>query len=132
MAGELREAAECAGRSIPASKISIQMFSYAGWAREIGTEAVLAELAEIGYKNVEPFGGTYEGRSAEDFSALLKEYGLKSPPPTAARTRRPSATRSRSPRRSARSTWARAGSPCPGSPGTGAPRTTRCSTSPSR
>ncbi|WP_052436695.1 sugar phosphate isomerase/epimerase family protein [Georgenia sp. SUBG003] len=73
------EAAECAGRSIPASKISIQMFSYAGWAREIGTEAVLAELAEIGYKNVEPFGGTYEGRSAEDFSALLKEYGLKSP-----------------------------------------------------
>lgn len=72
-------ASECAGRSVPASKISIQMFSYSGWARQIGTEAVLAELAEIGYKNVEPFGGTYEGRTAEEFSALLKEYGLKAP-----------------------------------------------------
>lgn len=73
------EAADCAGRSVPASKISIQMFSYASWTRAVGTEAVLAELAEIGYKNVEPFGGTYEGRTAEEWSALLKEYGLKSP-----------------------------------------------------
>jgi sugar phosphate isomerase/epimerase len=72
-------AADCAGRSIPASKISIQLFSYNSWARSVGTEAVLAELAEIGYKNVEPFGGTYEGRTAEEFSALLAEYGLKAP-----------------------------------------------------
>lgn len=73
------DAAQCAGRSVPASKISIQMFSYASWTRAVGTEAVLAELAEIGYKNVEPFGGTYEGRTAEEWSALLKEYGLKAP-----------------------------------------------------
>lgn len=72
-------AADCAGKSIPASKISIQMFSYAGWANQVGTEAVLAELSEIGYKNVEPFGGTYEGRTAEQFSTLLGEYGLKAP-----------------------------------------------------
>lgn len=73
------EASECAGRSVPASKISIQLFSYFGWQRQVGTEAVLAELAEIGYRNVEPFGATYEGRTAEEFSALLKEYKLKAP-----------------------------------------------------
>ncbi|WP_309081568.1 sugar phosphate isomerase/epimerase [Zhihengliuella sp.] len=72
-------AAQCPGRGIPASKISIQMFSYFGWTREVGTEAVLAELAEIGYRNVEPFGGTYEARTAEEFSALLDQYELKAP-----------------------------------------------------
>jgi sugar phosphate isomerase/epimerase len=72
-------AAECAGRGVPASKISIQLYSYWSWQREIGTEAVLAELAGIGYQNVEPFGATYEGRSGEEFRALLKEYGLKAP-----------------------------------------------------
>jgi len=72
-------AASCAGRSVPASKISIQMFSYWGWTREVGTEAVLAELADIGYQNVEPFGGTYEGRTAAEFGNLLGEYSLKAP-----------------------------------------------------
>ncbi|MDQ0822864.1 sugar phosphate isomerase/epimerase [Arthrobacter sp. V1I7] len=72
-------AADCAGKSIPASKISIQMFSYWGWTREAGTEAVLAELSDIGYRNVEPFGGTYEGRTATEFADLLGEYGLKTP-----------------------------------------------------
>ncbi|MDD9206521.1 sugar phosphate isomerase/epimerase [Georgenia sp. 10Sc9-8] len=72
-------AAQCAGRSVPASKISFQLYSYSDWQGEIGTEAVLAELAEIGYKNVEPFGGSYEGRTAEEFRALLKEYKLKAP-----------------------------------------------------
>ncbi|WP_336922231.1 sugar phosphate isomerase/epimerase family protein [Aquipuribacter sp. SD81] len=72
-------AAECAGRSVPASKISIQLFSYAGWGSQIGAEALLAELAEIGYRNVEPFGGSYQGRDAEEWEALLKEYKLKQP-----------------------------------------------------
>lgn len=72
-------AAECAGRGVPASKISIQMFSYRSWTSQVGTEAVLAELSEIGYRNIEPFGGTYEGRTAQEFSSLLKEYGLKAP-----------------------------------------------------
>ncbi len=72
-------AADCAGRSVPASKISIQMFSYWGWTREVGTEAVLAELSDIGYQNVEPFGGTYEGRTAAEFADLLGRYSLKAP-----------------------------------------------------
>lgn len=72
-------AAECSGRSVPASKISIQMFSYWGWTREVGTEAVLAELSDIGYQNVEPFGGTYEGRTAAAFADLLGSWGLKAP-----------------------------------------------------
>jgi sugar phosphate isomerase/epimerase len=70
---------ECAGRSVPASKISFQLYSYAGWQRDIGTEGILSELADIGYRNVEPFGASYEGRSADEFSALLKEYKLKAP-----------------------------------------------------
>ncbi|WP_323960055.1 TIM barrel protein [Arthrobacter sp. JZ12] len=77
--GNANAAAECAGRSVPASKISFQLYSYAGWQQEVGTEGILAELAEIGYKNVEPFGASYEGRSAEEFRDLLKEYGLKAP-----------------------------------------------------
>jgi sugar phosphate isomerase/epimerase len=77
--GNANAAAECAGRSVPASKISIQLFSYAGWGSQIGADALLAELAEIGYRNVEPFGGSYEGRDAEEWRALLREHGLKQP-----------------------------------------------------
>ena len=72
-------AAQCAGRSVPASKISLQMYSYNSWARDIGVEGVISELADIGYKNIEPFGGTFRGNSAEEFRALLKDYGLKAP-----------------------------------------------------
>ncbi|MET4639417.1 sugar phosphate isomerase/epimerase [Mycetocola sp. 2940] len=70
-------AADCAGRSVPVSKISFQLYSYQSWQEEIGIEAVLAELAAIGYKNVELYGGAYEGLSAEEFRALLKKYHLK-------------------------------------------------------
>jgi sugar phosphate isomerase/epimerase len=70
-------ASECAGRSIPTSKISIQLFSYSSWINSVGIETVLAELERIGYKNVEPF--SLHGMTAEQFSALLKEHGLKAP-----------------------------------------------------
>lgn len=75
------EAADCAGRSVPASKISFQMYSYASWTGWSGanTEAVLAELAEVGYQNIEPFGGTFSGKSAAEVSDILDEYGLKAP-----------------------------------------------------
>jgi sugar phosphate isomerase/epimerase len=73
-------AAQCAvGRGVPASQISIQMYSYWSWANQIGTEGVLSELSDIGYKNIEPFGATYEGRTAKEFSSLLKKYDLKAP-----------------------------------------------------
>lgn len=72
-------AAQCAGRSVPASKISLQMYSYNSWARDIGVEGVISELADIGYRNIEPFGGTFRNYSAEEFRALLKDYGLKAP-----------------------------------------------------
>ncbi|MPV38623.1 sugar phosphate isomerase/epimerase family protein [Georgenia subflava] len=73
--------AQCAGRSVPASKISFQMYSYAGWTGWGGenTEQVLAELAEVGYRNIEPFGGTFDGLSAGEVTDLLDEYGLKAP-----------------------------------------------------
>ena len=73
------DAAKCAGRSVPVSKISFQMYSYNSWGRQVGTETLLAELAEVGYKNIEPFGGTFSGKSADEVNALLDEYGLKAP-----------------------------------------------------
>jgi len=69
----------CQGRGIPANKISIQMFSYSNWGNVIGTEKIFAELAAIGYENVEPFDGSYEGRTAKEFSELLERHGLNAP-----------------------------------------------------
>jgi len=73
---------DCAGRGVPASKISIQLWTFAEYIG-FGTDAatiertrtVLAALSEIGYRNVEPF--TLSGLTAEEYRALLDEYGLK-------------------------------------------------------
>ncbi|WP_277207185.1 sugar phosphate isomerase/epimerase family protein [Isoptericola croceus] len=72
-------AAQCAGRGVPASKISIQLYSYWGWQNQIGVESLLEEVADIGYKNVEPFGASYGSYSASEYRDLLKSYKLKSP-----------------------------------------------------
>jgi sugar phosphate isomerase/epimerase len=80
--GQGQSASECAGRSVPLSKISIQLYTFAeyiGFGTDAATQArheeVLRRLAEIGYRNVEPF--TLSGWSAEEYAALLDEYGLK-------------------------------------------------------
>ncbi|AEG44517.1 sugar phosphate isomerase/epimerase [Isoptericola variabilis] len=66
-----------AGRSVPASKISIQMFSLIPWVQQDGLDSVLGELAAMGYRNIEPFSGNFAGYTAEEFAALLKKHGLK-------------------------------------------------------
>ncbi len=66
-----------AGRTVPASKISIQMFSLIPWVQQDGLESVLAELSDMGYRYVEPFSGNFSGYTAEEFAALLKKHGLK-------------------------------------------------------
>jgi sugar phosphate isomerase/epimerase len=73
---------DCAGRGVPDSKISIQLWTFAEYIG-FGTDAatiertrtVLEALSEMGYRNVEPF--TLSGLSAEEYRALLDEYGLK-------------------------------------------------------
>jgi len=72
----------CAGRGVPDSKISIQLWTFAeyvGFGTDAATiarlEEVLSRLSEMGYRNVEPF--TLSGLSAEEFRALLDKYGLK-------------------------------------------------------
>ena len=80
--GNAASAADCSGRSVPASKISIQMFSYFGWTNQVGIEPVLAELQEIGYRNIEPFAfgpNPWGGYSGDELRSLLKEYKLKAP-----------------------------------------------------
>ena len=73
---------DCAGRGVPTSKISIQLWTFAeyvGFGTDAATiarlETVLSSLSEMGYRNVEPF--TLSGLSAEAYRALLDRYGLK-------------------------------------------------------
>jgi sugar phosphate isomerase/epimerase len=73
---------ECAGRGVPVSKISIQLWTFADYigfgtdpATIARTEEVFRRLSEMGYRNVEPF--TLSGLSAEEYRALLDRYGLK-------------------------------------------------------
>ena len=73
---------DCAGRGVPDSKISIQLWTFAEYIG-FGTDAATIErtrtvfqsLSDMGYRNVEPF--TLSGLSAEDYRALLDKYGLK-------------------------------------------------------
>ena len=75
-------APDCAGRGVPDSKISIQLWTFAEYIG-FGTDAATIErtrevferLSDMGYRNVEPF--TLSGLSAEEYRALLDEYGLK-------------------------------------------------------
>jgi sugar phosphate isomerase/epimerase len=76
------QAPDCAGKGVPDSKISIQLWTFAeyvGFGTDPATiarlEEVLSSLSEIGYRNVEPF--TLSGLSAEEYRALLDKYGLK-------------------------------------------------------
>jgi sugar phosphate isomerase/epimerase len=75
------QASECAGRDVPESKISIQLWTFAeyiGFGTDAATvarlEEVLQRLSEMGYRNVEPF--TLSGLGAEQYRALLDKYGL--------------------------------------------------------
>jgi sugar phosphate isomerase/epimerase len=75
-------APECAGKGVPASKVSIQLWTFAEYigfgtdpATIARTEEVLRRLSEMGYRNVEPF--TLSGLTAEEYRALLDRYGLK-------------------------------------------------------
>jgi sugar phosphate isomerase/epimerase len=75
-------APDCAGRGVPDSKISIQLWTFAEYIG-FGTDAATIErtrevfefLSETGYRNVEPF--TLSGLTAEQYRDLLDEYGLK-------------------------------------------------------
>lgn len=74
--------ADCAGRGVPTSKISVQLWTFAEYigfgadaATIARTEEVFRRLSEMGYRNVEPF--TLSGMTAEQYRALLDKYGLK-------------------------------------------------------
>lgn len=61
---------------VPASKISFQLYTYRNWIAQIGQDAVFAELADIGYRQVQPYVGTYLTPAAE-LRALLDKHGLR-------------------------------------------------------
>ena len=93
-AADRPEQADCAsGRTVPVSKISIQLWTfsrYIGGTSFTGAPAdapttdattaerleyVLAYLSELGFRNIEPY--SFHGLTAEEFKALADEYGLK-------------------------------------------------------
>jgi sugar phosphate isomerase/epimerase len=81
------------GRSVPVSKISIQLYTFNRYIdRGIDTqpgapgpeatraerlEYVLAFLSSVGFRNIEPF--SFHGLTAEQFDALAEKYGLAVP-----------------------------------------------------
>jgi len=89
--------ANCAsGRTVPASKISVQLFTFNRYvdageradeapAGAPGPEATRAErlefvfayLSEVGFSNIEPF--SFHGLTAEEFDALADKYDLNVP-----------------------------------------------------
>jgi sugar phosphate isomerase/epimerase len=88
------EKGNCAtGRSVPVSKISIQLWTFNRYIEQgidtqpgaPGPEAtraerleyVLAFLSETGFRNIEPY--SFHGLTAEQFHALAEKYGLAVP-----------------------------------------------------
>jgi sugar phosphate isomerase/epimerase len=84
------------GRTVPASKISIQLWTFNRYINSgaradeapqgaPGPEATPAErlefvfafLSEVGYRNIEPY--SFHGLTVEEFDALADQYGLKVP-----------------------------------------------------
>jgi sugar phosphate isomerase/epimerase len=72
------------GRGVPTQQISVQLWTFAEYlgfgtdaATTQRTEDLFKRLREFGYRNVEPF--TLSGLSAQEYRALLDEYGLKAP-----------------------------------------------------
>src|SRR5690625_5174363 len=52
---------------IPPEQVSIQMYSLNPWVGDDGVETVLKGLSEIGFQNIEPWGGTFSGYTAAEF-----------------------------------------------------------------
>lgn len=77
-----QSASDNADHRVPVDKISIQLWTFAEYigfeddaAAQARLEEVLRRLAQMGYRNVEPF--SLNGLTAEQYAALLEEYGLE-------------------------------------------------------
>jgi sugar phosphate isomerase/epimerase len=94
---EKADPANCAtGRTVPASKISLQLWTFNRYVNNgervaeappgaPGPEATTAErlefvfafLSDVGYENIEPY--SFHGLTVEEFDALAEKYDLKVP-----------------------------------------------------
>lgn len=61
---------------VPDRKIGVQLWTVRD-ALAVSVPDTLAAVAEAGYRNVEPFA--FFGYTAEEFAALLDQYGLRAP-----------------------------------------------------
>ena len=65
--------------TVPADQVSVQMFSLIPWVNADGLPSVLRRLAGIGFENIEPYGGTFGGHTAESFHSLTSAFGINVP-----------------------------------------------------
>jgi sugar phosphate isomerase/epimerase len=61
---------------VPDRKIGVQLWTVRS-ALAVSVPDTLEAVADAGYRNVEPF--SFHGYTAEEFSALLDQYGLRAP-----------------------------------------------------
>jgi sugar phosphate isomerase/epimerase len=66
----------CGHPAVPAGKISFQLYTYRNWIAQIGQDAVFAELADIGYRQVQPYVATYN-TPVDELKAQLRRHRLK-------------------------------------------------------
>ncbi|MEE6297377.1 TIM barrel protein, partial [Georgenia wangjunii] len=64
---------------VPVEQVSVQMFSLIPWVNADGLPAVLERLASIGFENIEPYGGNFNGYTAQEFRAMTDALGLRIP-----------------------------------------------------
>ena len=63
-------------RRVPDAKIGVQLWTVRD-ALAVSVPDTLEAVADAGYRNVEPF--SFHGYTAEEFAALLDQYGLRAP-----------------------------------------------------
>ncbi|MCM3661119.1 DUF1080 domain-containing protein [Georgenia satyanarayanai] len=64
---------------VPVDQVSIGLYSLIPWVNAEGQQTVLARLAEIGLKNIEPYSGNLNPYTAEQVRAMADEIGLRIP-----------------------------------------------------
>ena len=70
---------DCAGRGIPASKIGIQLWTYfPAILSGDSIEEIAASMQEVGIRNIERFGGTFDEPTLEDYAAAYKSHQVRS------------------------------------------------------
>ena len=70
---------DCLEDRLPFSKVGIQLYTYGsgGAIGEDGIEEVVAHMADVGFRNIERYGGTF-GLELDEYTDLYRRHGVRS------------------------------------------------------